>query len=246
MLAKSIIAGAVDASTRGILRSRMAVGWTYTQSRLIETAIRKRLKKLGLDERILSPVAGEPFRIYTSADVQGQERDETWVSFGHGIDPRTGNIATVRQPTIDASTNFLQKMNVLTTRSRIATHFYHSISPLELIHVGPSTEVLALLALFNIENIAFHARYQIEPDYEANSYAYRYLRDANSFRNPLKVALVNPLAIDLGCVIGVKDESDPPDCWRAGLFRKRKHWHEVEAATLRAMLTAKGWLLINF
>jgi DNA polymerase III delta prime subunit len=238
VLAHQIVNAAIDAQSRGVMRSRMAVGWTYHHARLIESSIKARLKKLKLSEDILSPVPNEPFVVYTASEVQGQERDETWIGLGFGLEPKKPpKLAVAYQSNVDMSPGVLQTMNVLTTRSRIATHIYHSIAPKDLLAAKPTPELLALLALITSEMLTAHARFQLHPSHEANSVARRKSGDYPS--------ITKPEAVDLGCVFGVRNEGDPPDCWTYGLFKFHKYWTTENAQIARAMLQAKGWDLIT-
>ncbi|WP_294538299.1 AAA domain-containing protein [uncultured Rhodoblastus sp.] len=238
VLAARLVESSIKSKSLGILRSRMVIGWTYSQARTVETCIKKRLKIMNLTEEILSPVEKEPFVVYTAAEVQGQERDEAWVSFGHGIDPKTKKIAKPRQPTSDMSSGSMKKMNVLMTRSRHATHLYHSVVPNDLLNADPSPEIFTLFALMNTELLVVHSRYEIEPDSTVNSIAQK------TFRND--PALTDPEAVNLACVYGVRNKGDEPGNWRYGLFRNRKGWNSDQFSTIRNMLIKKGWKLVNF
>jgi DNA polymerase III delta prime subunit len=238
ILVDDIINHSIKTNSNGITRSRMIVAWTYAQARFIEKCIKNRLRKLKLSDDILSPISKEPFVVQTPSEIQGQERDETWISFGHGVDPKTNKIATARQPKVDMSDGVFQKMNVLTTRSRVATRVYHSISTIDAINADPSSEILTILTLINIEMIAAHARFQIDPHREANSAAKRMSRN-----NP---ELTDPEAYNLGCVYPVRNVGDPPNNWRYGLFHPRREWSEDDTDTARRMLIVKGWKLVDF
>ena len=238
ILAKALVSHAVSAASLGLNRSRMVVGWTYKQTRQVEAAIKFELKKQKLDPDILSSNPDEPFVCYTAADVQGQERDETWISFGHGVDPKKQILAYANQPTVDMSKGVMQKLNVVLTRSRLATHVYHSIIPLDLLEARPNAEIVGLLALINTEMVDLHSRFQISPLSEPNFVAQR--------RASGDPTMPNPVAVNLASVIGVRDENDPPNCWRYGLFRSRPDWTEEDADAYRDMLVAKRWNIVNY
>ena len=236
ILARDIVAEAIASQEKPV--SRMAIGWTYAQARLIEKQIKIELERQKIDISLLSPVEGEPFLTYEANEVQGQERDEVWISFGNGINPKTKKIATAYKLNVDYSIGAISRMNVLTTRARITSHFYHSISPIDIINSKTSIEKLVLAALMSTEIIHSHASYQIDPHPEANAVARRLAYGDKT--------LPNPEAYNLACVFGVRDRDDPPDCWRYGLFRSRPEWTEDHTKAVRDMLIAKNWILKNF
>ena len=203
-------------------RSRFAVVLSPDQKQILARAVDRERDRHGLTQAQLS--GDGAFRVLLSADCQGQEADEVFLSTV--IAPSPGGTIKEKFPFLERCP--LRRFNVLATRARHRTVIVSSIRPTEL---GTSVSHIALKIFLLVPAVLAQTR---NPDTPIPDKIKEEAR---------RVCLYSfPTVVDLGAIYAVRKEKDQGD-WEGGVWVPRGHLTPEQNIALFDMLVAKGWKL---